>query len=317
MRIIPRFRNVTLIGFIWTLLFSGALSRAEDGDARLKKRIAELEAENHALRKIIAEIQSTLKSVPETTIQLSTKLNGLRIVILPGDWGGAGLVDMRKVCESAARPILAHLPDDGFPPFLIQRSNSGPITLFRRGKGNEHIVRLDTGGRAWAQLAFQFSHEFCHVVCNYREAKNQQLWFEESLCECASLYSMRQMADEWKTNPPYANWKSYSTSLTSYVNDRVKKYQGRKETLVDFYRTRLSELEKTGTNRDLNGYIAVKLLPLFEETPAGWQSLRYINLGPIEENTSFKAYLKGWYGRVPERHKAFVRRIAEEFKIEF
>lgn len=223
---------------------------------------------------------------------------------------------MRKVCESAARAIEAQLTDDGFAPILVQRSKSGPITLYRRGEGNEHIVRLDTGARAWAQLAFQFSHEFCHIVCNYRETRNPQLWFEESICECASLYSLRRMADEWKTKPPYSNWKSYSASLADYANDRVKNYKGRKESIAQFYKANKAELEKTGTNRDLNNYVAVKLLPLFEATPAAWQSLRYLNLGPTEENASFKTYLTGWHDRVPPKHRPFIRQVAADFGLE-
>jgi hypothetical protein len=124
------------------------------------------------------------------------------------------------------------------------------------------------------------------------------------------------MAVEWKTNPPYSNWKGYSASLESYASDRAKKYDGRKDSVALFYRTNKAELEKTGTNRELNTYIAVKLLPLFEAKPAAWQSLRYLNLGPAEENLSFKAYLTGWHGRVPEQHKPFVRQIAAEFDIE-
>ena len=308
--------SIALIGVAWVLLGGCTVSLADEGDARLMKRIEELEAENRSLRKIIAGIQSVVKSVPESAILASADSSRMRIVVFPGEWGGSELADIRKVCESAGRSITAQLPDDGFPPILVQRSKSGPITLYRRGDGNEHIVRLDTSDRAWAQLAFQFSHEFCHIVCNYREARNPQKWFEETLCETASLYALRRMADEWKTNPPYSNWKSYSTALASYANDRAKMYEGRKESIAQFYRANQGELEKTRTNRELNTHIAVKLLPLFEATPAAWQSLRYLNLGTSEENASFKVYLTSWHDRVPERHQPFLRQLAAEFDIE-
>ena len=136
------------------------------------------------------------------------------------------------------------------------------------------------------------------------------------MCECASLYSLRRMAIEWKTNPPYSNWKSYSTSLASYANERMKKYEGREESVAKFYQANQAGLEKTGTNRDLNGFIAVKLLPLLEATPEAWQALRYINLGPPEENVSFKAYLTGWHDRVPKKHRPFVRQVAAQFEFE-
>lgn len=298
------------------LLFLPGEQAAAEDDARLQKRIAELEAENRALRKILGGIQDALKSVPKSTVPVASDSQGLRIVIVPGDWGDSGLPDMRKVCESAAGTILANLPDDGFAPILVERGKSSPITLFRRGEGHEYLVRLNTANRAWAQCAFQFAHEFCHIACNYQNVDNPQMWFEESLCECASLFALRRMAVEWKTNPPYSNWKSYSGSLAGYAADRVKKFESRKDSTADFYKKHQKELEETATNRDLNGFVAIKLLPLFEKTPQAWQSLRYLNLGDPSENKSLADYLSGWHDRVPTQHKAFVRSVAGEFEVD-
>jgi hypothetical protein len=286
---------------------------AADNDTRLEKRIAELEAENLALRKIIAGIQSAIASVPKSSIPNNQDRRALRIVIVPDNWGGSSLADMHKVCVSAAGTIWAQLPDDGFAPIQVQRSNSSPITLFKRGEGSEYIVKLNTASRAWAQCAYQFSHEFCHIVCNYRNVKNNQMWFEETLCECASLFALRRMGVEWQTNPPYSNWKDYSKSLTSYAADRLEKLKG-EQSIEEFYKENQKGFEKTATNREINGYIAAKLLPLFEANPAGWQSLRYLNLGPAEkDNASLRSYLTGWHGRVPAKHKPFVAKIAAEF----
>ncbi|MDA0588333.1 MAG: hypothetical protein O2820_10025 [Planctomycetota bacterium] len=285
-------------------------------DPRLLKRNAELEAENRALRKILGGIQDALKSVPKSSVQEAADSQSLRIVVVPGEWGGSELADIKKVCASAAGTILAQLPDDGFAPILVERGKGSPITLFRRGEGNEYIVRLNTSDRAWAQCAFQFAHEFGHIVCNYREVENPQLWFEESLCECASLFALRRMAVEWRTNPPYSNWKSYSTSLTDYASNRIAQFEERKESTAEFYKQHQKELEKTATNRDLNGFVALKLLPLFEKTPGAWQSLRYLNLGDPKENKAFADYLSGWHDRVPAEHKAFVRSVAAEFEFD-
>jgi len=309
-------RAITMLGFVWILLGSCSMLLADEGDARLKKRLAELEMENRSLRKMIDEIQKVLKSASESPTIGFPNSSGLRITVLPGDWGGSTLADIQKVCESAAGTIVSELPDDGFAPILVQRTTEGPITLYDRAKGYEYIVRLDTGGQAWAQLAYQFSHEFCHIVCNYRDAKNPQLWFEESLCECASLYSLQRMAVQWEVNPPYPNWKSYSISLANYARDRINQYTNRNESTAQFYRRHLADLEKNATNRDLNTTVAVKLLPHLEATPEAWQSLRYLNLGSIEENLTLQTYLTRWHGRVPEQHKPFIRQIAKEFDIE-
>ena len=74
----PRSRSIVLAVLFWALLGSSTALLADEGDARLKKRIAELETENRALRKIIGELQGVLKTVPESTTLVSKKANGLR-----------------------------------------------------------------------------------------------------------------------------------------------------------------------------------------------------------------------------------------------
>ena len=302
---------LAIAGFPWTSVLV-----ADDDDSRLRQRIVELEAENRALRKIITEIQTALELVPKSSFAPGSDTHGLRIAVMSDDWGDSQLEDIRKVCLSSAETIWSQLPDDGLSPILVRRSHKGPISLFQRNKGSEYVVKLDTSNRAWAQCAFQFSHEFCHIICNYRDVPNPQLWFEETLSECASLYALRRMAVEWKTKAPYANWRSYSSALRDYADDRMKVYDGRKEPLSEFYQTHQGKLEQKATNRELNGYMALKLLPLFEDSPSAWQSLRYINLGPPAENNSFQRYLSGWHGRVPVQHKPFVKQVAAKFGID-
>ncbi len=288
----------------------------DEDESRLRQRITELEAENRALRKIIAGIQGALKSVPKTSIPQEGDAGGLRVVILPGDWGSSELEDIRRVCVSSAGALWSQLSEDGLAPILVRRSQTGPISLYKRGEGNEYVVELDTSNNAWAQCAFQFSHEFCHILCNYRNVPNRQLWFEETLCECASLFALRQMAEEWKTKAPYSNWTSYAPALGGYAADRIKQYDGQTDPVSAFYQMHREKLEENANHRELNGYIAVQLLPLFEKTPSAWQSLRYINLGPKKENTSFENYLSGWHDRVPAKHKQFVKKVAAEFGID-
>jgi len=315
----PRYLiTATLPWLVISFLLSCGITTAaaQDTAPLLKQRISELEAENRALRKILTEIGNTLKDVPMSATAIKPNQDGLRIIVMPDDWGESQISDIKKVAESAAHPIASLLKEQGIAPIILQRSKSGPITLYKRGDGNEFQVRLDTSDRAWAQLAFQFSHEFCHIVCNYRDAKNPQLWFEETLCECASLYSLRRMGENWNTNPPYSNWKSYATALTDYANTRINAQSAKTERVAEFYRENQTELENSGTNRELNNFVAVKLLPLFEKSPASWQALRYLNLGNVDENQSLKTYLKGWHQRVPDRHRDFILRVSDLFEID-
>jgi hypothetical protein len=302
--------GVAAMGVMLTSVVSG-----QENESALRARIVELEDENEELRALLRQIQSVLDNTPTVVKQPSSKLEGFRLFVEPGEWGSSSLADIKKVCQSAGQTFMPHLKQRIAAPLLIQNDGSGPITLYRRGQNNEHIVRLNTDDRAWAQLAFQFSHELCHVMCNYRNVKNQQLWFEETLCECASLFALRQMSEDWKTNPPYSNWKSYSSALKDYAAQRLETQDGNSDDLAKIYRSHREELEASATNRELNNMFAAKLLPLFEKNPSGWEAVRYINRGPAEENISFESYVNGWHKRVPTQQKAFVEELARKFGV--
>ena len=119
----------------------------------------------------------------------------------------ASEADIRAVLDSTARELWQRFPDYTIEPLVVARGRSGPITLFRRNDRGEIVIRLDTEKTYWSQYAYQFAHEFCHVLCGLKAGDQRNKWFEETLCETASLYAMRAMSRTWKTSPPYANWK--------------------------------------------------------------------------------------------------------------
>jgi len=285
-------------------------------EVELRARILQLEAENAELRQLLGEIKALLARTPAIERPQEQPSKRFRLFVEPGEWGSSSVADIKKVCESAAMMFTPHLQSGVAAPLLIQNDGSGPITLYRRGENNEHIVRLDTKNRAWAQLAYQFSHELCHVMCNYRNVKNQQLWFEETICEVASLFALRQMAEAWKTDAPYSNWKSYSVSLNDYANQRLNGLDTGSETLEELYIDNFDELQASATNREVNNKLASKLLPIFEKHPSAWEAVRYLNRGPAEENRAFDDYLRGWHSRVPETYKQLVAEIASGFGTE-
>ena len=247
-------------------------------------------------------------------MQNGKNAKGLHIAVLPDDFGSSSLEDMKEVCVSAAETIWSHLPgDDSLAPICVRRSEHGPMVLFQRGEGNEHIVKLDTADECWAQLAYQFAHEFCHILCNYREDPNPQCWFEETLCHIASLYALRRMAQIWQTKAPYPNWISYAFHLKKYADNHMKKYDNHQETIVEWYLKHQTKIEQI--DHHSISYIVLKLLPVFEQDPSAWQVVRYINLGPKEENESLEKYFSGWHDRVPSPQQSFVRKMANEFGI--
>jgi len=292
------------------------LAAAVDG---IKTEVRKLRSANADLRAKAAE---AARAAGPATPPQPTGTTGKKLVIRvqAGGWGGAGTRDIQKVALSAGGELWKHFPGRRLHPIIISHSNSGPIILFRRGPAGEYLAKLDVEGTYWAQLAYQFAHEFCHILANYgTKSGRKNKWFEESLCEMASLFALRRMAVTWKTAPPYPHWKSFAPALHKYA-ENLRTSKDRQlpagTTLAKWYRDNEQDLRKNPSGRTRNGIIANQLLGLFEASPQSWAAVGYLNLDKPDETESFKGYLESWHGHCPEKHKKFVRQIANLFEIE-
>jgi hypothetical protein len=231
-------------------------------------------------------------------------------------WGDAGTADIAKVLESAGEALWTRFPGKTLPPIEVSRSTKGPITLFERGPAGEVRVKLDVEGRHWAQFAFQFGHEMGHVLCGGADVPNPNLWFEETLCEAASLYVLGGMAEAWKTRPPYPNWKEYSASLETYRRERTDKAKLPEGTaLPAWFRGKEPSLRKDPRQRDLNLLMAASILPHFEEAPEHWEAIAAVNAVRGDAARPFAGYLQDWSRSAPEKHRGFIRTIAGRFGV--
>lgn len=226
----------------------------------------------------------------------------------------AGARDIKAVCDSAGRELWRFFPGYEIEPFVITRGQSGPITLFKRNNRGEIVIRLDTGDTYWSQYAYQFAHEFCHVLCGYEDDFAGNKWFEETLCETASLFVMRRMAKAWQDDPPYSHWKDYRHALGQYadniISNRPEAIEIYEKGMAGFYQAHQEELSKNPTLRNLNSAMALVFLRLFEEDPNRWETIRWLNNTPSVEGETFQQYLRNWHAAVPERHKPFVKKVA-------
>ncbi len=228
------------------------------------------------------------------------------------DWA-ADPDNVKAVLESAAKTLAQHFPERKLAPILVD-PRGGPIVLFQRGPEGEYRVRLDTSSTYWSQYAFQFAHEMGHILADYKENPHRNKWFEEAICETASLYALRDMAKSWKTNAPYDNWRGYSTSLGEYADERLaaaKLPEGK--TLADWFADHEAELYQTPTNRELNLVVAGQLLPLFEEKPQRWEAIGWLNAADVKQSQTLGEFLADWERNSPERHREFIREIAQRF----
>lgn len=278
--------------------------------ARLKSRVVALEAENRLLRARLDDIAALVGSpLPVPTETLVIRLGS-------DNWGEAAKPDVLKVLTSAATPLWKSAGSPPLHALAVENNSEGPLVAYRRKPDGAYRVLINTEGRLWAQMAFQFSHEVGHVLSNYRDGANAQRWFEESICECASLYTLRRMGEAWKTEPPYPNWQSYAGALTQYASDRIEKAASiPNDDLAAWYSVHKDTLDKNATKRDLNLIVAVRMLPIFEKHEHSWTAIRSLNLGNRSENETLERYFEGWHSRVNARDRVVVREIAALFSL--
>lgn len=227
--------------------------------------------------------------------------------------------DIKAVCDSAAAELWRHLEPYELESFVVKRGYSGPFFSHEKNSRGELEILLDVEGSYWSQYAYQFAHEFLHLLCGSGEKSPQNLWFEETLAETASLFSLRAMARSWKTKPPYPNWTDYRDHLRQYADNvvlkRTRVSEIHEKGLASFYREHRKELEKNCCNREVNGAMALVLLRLFEEKPGRWEAVRWLNSSPPLRGATFQQYLRKWRDAVPMRHKAFVEKLAALFGV--
>jgi len=178
----------------------------------------------------------------------------------------------------------------------------------------------------WAQYSFQFAHEFCHALANYAnssrqtisDTSNANLWFEESLCETASLFSLRAMSHTWQVSPPYPGFRAYAPWFADYAQQRLALPEHRLPagtSFANWFRQHQLALRKDAGHRDWNAIIAAQLLPIFEAEPAGWEAVTFLNRGSSMGQESLSEYFAQWRANCPDRLRPFVSKLAAVFGV--
>jgi len=237
------------------------------------------------------------------------------LLIVRDGWGTAERETVAKLLGAAADELTVFFEERTLPPIIVY-PKGGPVTLHQRGPGGEYCIRLDTGDTYWSQYVYQFAHELCHVLCRHDTDDHGNTWFEESLCEVASLFVLRRLSERWRMSPPFEHWKSYAPHLRQYANTRIEKHGLPKEqSLAGWYTLHADQLHGSRYRRELNTKVACALLPLFEQTPRHWEAVERLNTSQATKPRDLEAHLRDWHDHCPTEHRPFVRRIAKEFGV--
>jgi hypothetical protein len=258
---------------------------------------------------------------------VKTKLHKRGLDIRVGDvgWGNADKEDVERVLYSVAAELEPYFPHGKLPPIKVEHGDDTPIVLYEKISGGQYVILLTAKDRHWSQLAYQFAHELTHVLSNFdnnalRQSKQQDpnQWFEEALCEAASLFALKKMAATWEVSPPYESWKNYAPALRRYAEE-MKRESHRTlpngMTLANWFDKNEQAVRTNPYQRSYNEIVATRLLALFEQHPDQWGAIAYLNQDSKVTTTDIREYLQRWYDCCPAAHKPFVQQVMNELGI--
>jgi hypothetical protein len=242
----------------------------------------------------------------------------MAIVISPANWGNAKVIDLQKVLNSVTEILDLYFDSTIDDDVLVEHNPStGPIVLYDRGPNNEYQVKLSTKDLVWDQHSYQFAHEYCHIRTNYKKGNQKCKWFEETICELASLFTLRRMSEKWAVNPPYSNWLGYATSLFKYAENRIIDDKHKLPVGLNFqswFQSAHADLKKDPYIRESNTLIAIKLLKLFEENTELWAAMKYYNTWDVLESDNIYSNFSKWLALLPNELKPGVNRLIDVFR---
>ena len=243
----------------------------------------------------------------------------IQLQVLQGNWGEIEPNEIAILLQDAAFHINRLLRTPFQEKIQVEHSQvDHPKALYRALSEEPYTIWLSAQDHYWCKFAYQFAHEFCHVLSGYdwiRENPNN--WFHEAICELASIFTIRCMAFRWLTHPAFQGRKDYAASLSEYGRDLLNKQDSQLSTdmsLNNWLSLNEVVLRETPVDdpdqRSNQILVAYQLLPIFEKTPGGWNAIR-----KLPNSTSLLAdYFVAWYSEVDPEDRVFVARLSEAFE---
>lgn len=241
------------------------------------------------------------------------------IRVVEGDWGGARPEEIELVLNIVADQILIHFPGRKLSPITVSPTAHNPVVLFQKSADDRYQVHLAAKGQKWAEYIYEFSHELFHIVANYQNNAPPKtathLWLEESLCESASVYTLKKLSLTWEETPPVIAWASYASTLKQFTRRLLGEQQHYLPPDLSLTRW-LEENERYLITdpylRDKNALVANLFLPLLEQNQ-DWEAIAFLNGAEHVDHLAFRDYLAGWHERTPPEHQELTRRAMQIF----
>jgi hypothetical protein len=227
-------------------------------------------------------------------------------------------VDLKVLLENVKSTLDSVMGDFTSSIIVVHNSNDYfPMVYFSKDVQGSFIVNLGIYNNEWDRYSYQFAHEYCHIRTNYRSGNEKYSWFEESICEVSSHYTLKKMNKTWEKNSPCPNWKGYRKSLLDYSNKNFKNKPLSKESFKVFIDEKLPILKygESKNHRDDYKVIAKKIIPFFDEFPDLWIAMTYWNKWELEQNDEIYEAFEKWLSILPFELKDVAKKIINQFPL--
>lgn len=218
------------------------------------------------------------------------------VTVVNGNWGLTSLSAIRAVLFSTYGVLVRSFEAAPGAAVRVSRWNRDyPFTVHDQRPYQVFLSAKDT---YWSQYVFQFSHELCRILTHFDSyKKHKHKWFEESLCELASLHVLRSLATVWKEHPPSGVFEAsaFAKHHRSHAEEIEKKTPIPLQSYLPAWLNRKIHLmEDHPTSRQLNRIVAVSLLGSFRQNPALWSDCGWLNCWDVRKDSTFSEYLNSW-----------------------
>ena len=221
--------------------------------------------------------------------------SGRLVTIENGNWGATSLRAIGAVLESTASVLcdaFGRAPD---APVRVSPWDQAPQVAWDLRPYRVWISARDT---YWCQYAYQFSHELCHILVNFDRLRyHRHKWFEESICELASLFTLHGLSQEFQHRPPaeVLGAREFAPHFATYAKEVERRvHPASSVDLPTWLSENVRHLEERSIDRDLNRVVAVALLDDFLADKSLWRDCGLLNLWNATADRTFADHVDSW-----------------------
>lgn len=225
----------------------------------------------------------------------------MAIKIVGSGWNTPLLDSTQKLADAVYEIFSIFVGKELEHDILVYNDLSQGYPLAHYEKNNDcwEVTLSCASGTHWSQVGYQLAHELCHLYSNHSLSRgHKHKWFEESLCECASLAVLTKLGADWINFAISSYNPNYGTSITNYINDVkggvVQKFD-RNDVFSSWLSSVIPQLETSSTQRELNKVVAVFMFDsLLSNSPNAWSAVTTLNIWDCFKDVDFNSFVDNW-----------------------